>query len=64
MARPGADCIEFWNFLSSTVSRAFQSLEKFIFFEHYSVSWLGLNIMKHCNAQKKQTFHSPKADKT
>ena len=37
MARPGADSLRFWNFLSITVFREFQGLEKLIFFEHYSV---------------------------
>ena len=39
MARPGADSLRFWNFLSITVFREFQGLEKLIFFEHYSVLW-------------------------
>ena len=37
MARPGADSLRFWNFLSIAVFREFQGLEKLIFFEHYSV---------------------------
>ena len=32
MARPGADSLRFWNFLSITVFREFQGLETLIFF--------------------------------
>ena len=31
MARPGADSLRFWNFLSITVFHEFQGLEKLIF---------------------------------
>ena len=37
MARPRADSLKLWNFLSITVFREFQGLEKLIFFEHYTV---------------------------
>ena len=37
ITRPGANSLKFWNFLSITVFREFQGLEKLIFFEHYSV---------------------------
>ena len=60
MARPGADCIKFWNFLSITVFRAFQSLEKLI---SLSITvFRGLNITKHCKA-KNQIFTAPKLAK-
>ena len=39
MARPRPDSLKFWNALSTTGLREFQSWKKLIFFEHYSVSW-------------------------
>ena len=51
-----------WNFLSIAVFRELLGCEKLIFWG--ITVFRGLNITKHCNAQKKATFHSFKAHKT